>query len=267
MVGDTEEKGISPSLTSSTINNSMRASPNGKSIEDSFCLMQRHSVDLLVEMTIYANGIPFNVLRSPDFIAMVGDGNLLTPDDVLLQYGEDAIVIPADFCDTETSNTVENLIKWTYSEFSTNYKSPKYISERAILTPTNNTVGHHNSVIVDTIPDETFSYFRSDKVEEFRGTASDLNLAFSPEYLHSLNVPGLPLHEMKLKVGVAVMLMRNLNQTLGLCNRTRMMVTKCMKYCVQCEVICGAFFGTRHFIPRMELFPTETKLPFKLIRK
>ena len=64
-----------------------------------------------------------------------------------------------------------------------------------------------------------------------------------------------------------VMLMRNLNQTLGLCNGTRMIVTKCLRNCVECEVICGAFVGSRHFIPRMELCPTDTKLPFKLIRK
>lgn len=63
------------------------------------------------------------------------------------------------------------------------------------------------------------------------------------------------------------MLMRNLNQTLGLCNGTRMMVTQCLKHCVQCEVICGAFVGTRHFIPRLELCPTESTLPFRLIRK
>ena len=63
------------------------------------------------------------------------------------------------------------------------------------------------------------------------------------------------------------MLMRNLNQTLGLCNETRMMVTKCLKHCVQCEVICGAFEGTRHFNPRMELCPNESKLPFELLRK
>ena len=45
------------------------------------------------------------------------------------------------------------------------------------------------------------------------------------------------------------------------------MVTKCFKQCVECEVICGAFVGTKHFIPRMELCPTDSKLPFKLIRK
>ncbi|XP_074327630.1 uncharacterized protein LOC141665546 [Apium graveolens] len=70
MVEDAEEKGISPSLTSTTINNSMKASLKEKNIVDSFCMMERHSVDLLVEKALCANGIPFNVLRSPDFIAM-----------------------------------------------------------------------------------------------------------------------------------------------------------------------------------------------------
>lgn len=46
-----------------------------------------------------------------------------------------------------------------------------------------------------------------------------------------------------------------------------MMITRCLKQCVECEVISGAFVGTKHFIPRMELCPTDTKLPFKLIRK
>lgn len=46
-----------------------------------------------------------------------------------------------------------------------------------------------------------------------------------------------------------------------------MMITKCLNHCVECEVISGAFVGTKHFIPRIELCPTDTKLPFKLIRK
>lgn len=46
-----------------------------------------------------------------------------------------------------------------------------------------------------------------------------------------------------------------------------MIVTKCFRFCIQCEVICGSFVGTRHFIPRMECCPTDSKLPFKLIRK
>ena len=202
-----------------------------------------------------------------EWVLQVGNGKLDPPSDSSLCENEDDIIVPADFCDPQMSNTVDNMIKWTYPDFTTNYQKSKYLSERAILTPTNHTVGQLNSVIVDSIPGEIFSYYSIDRAEDFGGTASDLNFAFPPEYLNAFNIPGLPPHELRLKVGVVVMLMRNLNQTLGLCNGTRMMVTKCLKHCVQCEVICGAFVGTRHFIPRMELCPTESKLPFKLLRK
>lgn len=202
-----------------------------------------------------------------EWVLQIGNGNICPPTDDLINYGEYDIRIPAEFCDPSVDNSLDNLIKWTYPHFMEKYQSPKYLSERAILTPTNQIVGHLNSVIVDSIPGETVSYFSVDKAEDFGCPDVDLDFAFPPEYLNSINIPGLPLFELKLKVGVAVMLMRNLNQTIGLCNGTRMMVTKCLKQCVECEVISGSFVGTKHFIPRMELCPTETKLPFKLIRK
>ncbi|XP_074377235.1 uncharacterized protein LOC141718753 [Apium graveolens] len=112
------------------------------------------------------------------------------------------------------------------------------------------------------VPGNSISYFSVDSAEKFGGMDEDLNVAFPVEYLNSLNVTGMPPHDLKLKVGVVVMLMRNLNQTLGMCNGTRMIVTKCLKFCVECEVICSSFVGTKHFIPRM-----DTKMPFKLVRK
>ncbi|KAK1397391.1 hypothetical protein POM88_007254 [Heracleum sosnowskyi] len=183
------------------------------------------------------------------------------------EYAEDDICIPEEFCNLEVLNSVDKMINTTFPNFQGNYKNPDYLSERAILTPTNQTVGQVNSNIVEMLPGEMFSYFSVDTAEDFPGTEHDQIASFPPEYLNSINISGIPLHELKLKVGVAVMLMRNLNQTLGLCNGTRMMVTKCLKHCVQCEVISGSYKGTRHFIPRMELCPTETRLPFKLCRK
>ncbi|XP_074327846.1 uncharacterized protein LOC141665765 [Apium graveolens] len=179
-----------------------------------------------------------------EWVLQIGDGKVCNVGNELQDYHEDDIVIPAHFCNPETTNTVENMIEWTYPDFESNYQ-----------------------FIVDKIPGDSYTHFSVDKAEDFGGTATDLNFAFPPEYLNSINIPGLPPHELKLKVGVAVMLMRNLHQTLELCTGTRMIVTKCLKYCVQCEVICGAFVGTRHFIIRMELFPTETELPFKLLQK
>ena len=86
IVADAEDKGISPSLKSSTIGNSMKASPNEKNIADSFRSMERHSVDLLVEKALCANGIPFNVLRSPDFVEMVRGINHAPKDYKLPSY-------------------------------------------------------------------------------------------------------------------------------------------------------------------------------------
>ncbi|XP_074324214.1 uncharacterized protein LOC141661128 [Apium graveolens] len=64
---------------------------------------------------------------------------------------------------------------------------------------------------------DAISYYSVDRVEDFGGTETELGLNFPIEYLNSLSIPGMPQHELKLK-GVVVILMRNLNQTLGLCN-------------------------------------------------
>ncbi|XP_017252934.2 uncharacterized protein LOC108223277 [Daucus carota subsp. sativus] len=165
-----------------------------------------------------------------EWVLKIGNGTLKPPQQSHITYEEDDILLPINFCDPDV-------------------------------------VGHLNSQIVENLPGEQNTYFSVDRAEDFGGTASDFGFAFPPEYLNAFNISGLPAHDLKLKVGAAVMLMRNLNQTLGLCNGTRMIVTKCLRNCVECEVICGAFVGSRHFIPRMELCPTDTKLPFKLIRK
>lgn len=222
---------------------------------------------LIHNMRINRGTTADEVQRMKDFakwVLDVGDGKIERATD-----GEfdDDITIPSQFCNIGNINCVDDMIDSTFPDFINNYKDSKYLSERAILTPTNSTVSHVNAMIVERIPGDTMSYFSVDSAEDFPETETELNNSFPPEYLNSINIPGMPSHELKLKVGVVVMLIRNLNQTLGLCNGTRMMVTKLLPQCVECEVISGTYVGSRHFIPRMELFPTDTKLPFKLMRK
>ena len=45
------------------------------------------------------------------------------------------------------------------------------------------------------------------------------------EFLNSLDLSGLPSHEVKLKAGAAAMLLRNLDPHSGLCNGTRLIIT------------------------------------------
>ena len=45
------------------------------------------------------------------------------------------------------------------------------------------------------------------------------------EYLNTINLSNLPSHELKLKIGAIVILLRNLNSSIKLCNETHLYIT------------------------------------------
>ena len=50
------------------------------------------------------------------------------------------------------------------------------------------------------------------------------NHHFPAEYINSLTPSGMPPHELKLKIGATVILLRNLNSAKGQCNGTRAII-------------------------------------------
>lgn len=86
----------------------------------------------------------------------------------------------------------------------------------------------------------------------------NMSPSFPVEYLNSINMPCLPKHELNLQVGSTVILMRNLNQITDLCNGTRMLLTKCTKSSVECEILTGSHVGTKYLIPRIDMQSTNT---------
>jgi ATP-dependent DNA helicase PIF1 len=89
----------------------------------------------------------------------------------------------------------------------------------------------------------------------------------TPEFLNTINSSGLPNHKLRLKVGVPIMLMRNINQSLVMCDGTRLIVTKLGKYVIEGKVISGSNIGENVFIPRLSLTPSDKRLPFKFQRR
>ena len=69
-VQDAEQVGISSSLTRSTINSKVPVAANISPIEKAFGNLERHEVDIAIMRFLCANGIPFNVLRSPEMVYM-----------------------------------------------------------------------------------------------------------------------------------------------------------------------------------------------------
>jgi len=87
------------------------------------------------------------------------------------------------------------------------------------------------------------------------------------EFLNSLTTSSLASHSIKLKIGCPIMLLRNLDQTQGLCNGTRLIVTKLAKHVIAAEIISGKNLGHNVYIPRMSMSPSQSPWPFKLLRR
>ncbi|XP_074359006.1 uncharacterized protein LOC141698233 [Apium graveolens] len=137
---------------------------------------------------------------------------------------------------------------------------------RVILTPTNFVVDEINTTILEKIPGMVYTYLSQDSIDDAGDDDNDFRSTFPVEYLNSINMPCIPKHELILKVGVVVMLMRNLNQIMGLCNGTKMIVKSCRKNSIECEILCGSHVGTKHLIPRIEMIPSDTNWPFEFKR-
>lgn len=174
--------------------------------------------------------------------------------------------VPDPFVLHSSDNPLQALVDKIYPDFEHNIASAEWLRSRAILTPTNVVVDDINNTILDKIPGATHTYLSHDVMEDAGCDDNDFDESFPIKYLNSLNMPCIPKHELKLKVGTPVMLMRNLNQILGLCNGTRMIVTGCKKNSIECEIITGAHVGTKHLIPRIDMVPTDTIWPFDFKR-
>ncbi|GKD87358.1 ATP-dependent DNA helicase PIF1-like protein [Tanacetum coccineum] len=99
-----------------------------------------------------------------------------------------------------------------------------------------------------------------------RGVAIDESV-FSPKFINGLKFSGVPNHILALKVGVPIMLLRNIDQENGLCNGTRLQVLKLTRTSIQAQIINGTHFEKKVIIPRLRITPYDKRLPLKIVRK
>ncbi|XP_016191978.1 ATP-dependent DNA helicase PIF6-like [Arachis ipaensis] len=95
---------------------------------------------------------------------------------------------------------------------------------------------------------------------------SQLDL-YGPELLNSINCSVLPPHKLILKVGVPVMLLRNIDQSSGLCNGIRLQVRKLGNHVIEREVLTGNNVSHIALIPRMNMVPTNETVPVRFQRR
>ncbi|XP_075074901.1 uncharacterized protein LOC142162445 [Nicotiana tabacum] len=83
------------------------------------------------------------------------------------------------------------------------------------------------------------------------------------EYMVSLNHSPKKIYLNYDTVGVPMMLLRNIDQSSGLCNGTRLIITKLENQVIEAKVLYGNMAGQKVFTPRMTLTPSDARIPFK----
>ena len=226
-------------------------------------LWQQFEVMYLTKnMRVNAQSDP-KLLAWSEWLQSIGDGvegeQVTIPEELSIGIEADTKKQPMAELDS-----MKEVIDAVFPDLANNLADPEWLTGRSILTSTNKERHRINEVMVGMAPGKEVLLSSADKVDNEQDARS-----FSVEYCNSLDPTGLPRHKIKLKPGVPVMLIRNLDPSNGLCNGTRLIFdhvspNQRVMYCKIKDEVSGRFKLVA--IPRIRLRPKEKEYPFEWSR-
>ena len=221
---------------------------------------------LSINMRVRASGDQ-ELQRFDDWVLSLGDGTAPTVRDT------DLVEIDDDLCHKIESNSntdieaetrsMKRFTEIVFPNIEMNMANHNWLEGRAILAPTNKKVDELNDLVTESLPGEPLKLSSSDFLDNQADT-----FRYSTEYINTLNPAGLPRHQICLKPGMPLMLMRNLCPQKGLCNGTRLIFQQHHgNKLLECTISGGEHGGRTVLIPRITLHPKEGMFPFDWSRR
>ncbi|XP_076933054.1 uncharacterized protein LOC143598819 [Bidens hawaiensis] len=159
-----------------------------------------------------------NIKEFADWLLDIGQGTVGGPND-----GESVIDIPDDLLILNSLDPIGDLIRFVCPDILDRFNEVTYSQDRALLAPLNEVVQEINEHILALFPGDEVQYQSSDSLAESEDVSDDVDpQLYSHDLLNGLKMSGMPNHRLVLKVGVPIMLLRNINHKKGLCNGTRL---------------------------------------------
>jgi ATP-dependent DNA helicase PIF1 len=205
------------------------------------------------------------------WVLNVGDGNLPA---IVEEEGVDPdwIKIPSHMRLPVEDCSLRGLIRTIYPNHRCHSGDAMYLMQRNILAPKNTNVDEVNNAILESLSEESPTYLSANSltpIEEGANVAARVSMdsLYPVEFINTLQFIGIANHELELKVGVPILLLHNFNQSIGLCNGTRLIVKRLGQGVIETEIITRNNVGKRVFIPHIIMSPSGTDWPFVLHRR
>ncbi|KAL6540741.1 hypothetical protein OROMI_024624 [Orobanche minor] len=219
---------------------------------------------LTKNMRLQANAYGFDIDETREFaewILNVGDG--IAGD--TLGDGEAFVTLSHDILIRDAVDPIAAIMENIYPNVLQTTSNPNFFKDMAVLAPTNEIVGTINNYVMSLIPTKEMVYLSSDNICRVVDMDDEI---FSVEYLNTIKCSGLPSHEIRLKEGCIIMLLRNIDTCSELCNGTRMIVTKLGDRIIEAKLISKKNAGKQFPIVRMIMIPSDfTKFPIRFQRR
>lgn len=145
----------------------------------------------------------------------VGNGKLGDSHD-----GVEEIEIPGDLLISGYQDPIRAIVESTYINLLEYLNSNEYFNDRAILVPTIEMVNCINEHMCSMLPGETYEFLNCDSICKSSEDSDTFDNLYTTKFLNTISCSGMPPHKLTLKVGAPIMLLRNIDQSSGLCNGT-----------------------------------------------
>ncbi|SAM00629.1 hypothetical protein, partial, partial [Absidia glauca] len=160
------------------------------------------------------------------------------------------------------SENLDNIIKKIYPGLS-DASDPTFFAARAILTTKNEFVDRINTEATNRFPGDESIYTSNDCVIDGDDPDAD-SMNYPVEFLNGCNPSGVPPHSMVIKIGMPLIILRNLDVQNGLCNGTKVYALELWRYSIKVKTYIG---GKEFLIPRIHFTSNEGDYPFTLRRR
>ncbi|GFW58409.1 ATP-dependent DNA helicase [Trichonephila clavipes] len=172
-------------------------------LKQSFLWRSVETLGLTINMRVQLQNDPSAQIFSEQLLH-IGNGK------IELQLNTQCIKLPDNFCTVVQDKN--ELIQSIFPDIQNNYLNHEWLSQRAILAAKNVDVDEINFQIQQLLPGDLMSFKSIDTVVD-----ENESVNFPIEFLNSLDIPGMPPHNLRLKIGSPIILLRNLNPP-QLCN-------------------------------------------------